>query len=90
MQSIQVDFDPATETVSSIEGAAAEPWEAVCERYDNDVHRIMDIVDETAYTALYACYDEDNRAVYFLVEEGEALTKLRRKTFLSKLGRPPA
>ena len=89
MQSIQVEFDPATQTVSSSEGAAPEPWESVCERFDNDVHRIMDVADNADYDALYACYDEDNQPVYFLVEEGEALTKLRRKTFLSKLGRPP-
>ena len=86
MKSLNVNFDEATQTIDFIETASSEPWDVVCERFDNDVQRIKNVADQNEYTALYACYDEDNRAVYYLVEEDEALMKLRRKTFLSKLG----
>jgi hypothetical protein len=46
----------------------------------------MDVADQAGYTALYACYDENNQPVYYLVEESAALTRLRRKIFLGKLG----
>ena len=36
----------------------------------------------------YACYDEDNQPVYYLVEEADLLAKLRQRTLLSKLGLP--
>jgi hypothetical protein len=88
MKSLQVNFDPATRTIDNIENAAPESWVAVCERFDNDVQRIEDAPDAPGYTALYACYDEANQPHYYLVEEDTALLKLRRKTFLSKLGRP--
>jgi len=88
MNSLQVNFDEASQAVNPIESASPEPWEAVCERFDNDVSRIMAVSDQGGYTALYACFDENNRPVYYLVEEGRALMRLRRKTFLSKLGQP--
>ncbi|MBC2712648.1 MAG: hypothetical protein HGJ94_17175 [Desulfosarcina sp.] len=88
MKSLHVNFNEATQAIDTIETASPEPWDAVCERFDNDVQRIMAVSDPKGYTALYACYDENNQPVYYLVEEGEALTKLRQKTFLSKLGQP--
>ncbi len=87
MQSLHVNYDDATGAISRIEGATAEPWDKVCEQFDNDVRRIADATDQAGYTALYACYDEDNNPVYYLVEEDETLAKLRCKTQLSKLGR---
>jgi hypothetical protein len=89
MNSLQVEFDEATETIDTIETQSPEPWDAVCERYDNDVQRIKDVSDHEGYSALYACYDENNQPVYYVVEEDEALMKLRQKTFLSKLGQTP-
>jgi hypothetical protein len=86
VKSVHVNFNEATQAIDPIENASPEPWDEVCERYDNDVRRIMDLPDPTAYTALYACYDEDNQPIYYMVEEGEALLKLRHKTFLDKLG----
>jgi hypothetical protein len=86
MKSLNVNFDEAAQTIDFIETASSESWDAVCERFENDVRRIKDVSDQDEYTALYACYDENNRPVYYLVEEDEALMKLRRKTFLSKLG----
>ena len=89
MQSIHVDYNETTEAVTRIETASPEPWEAVCQRFDNDVHRIMGVNDQAGYTALYVCYDENNLPVYYLVEENETLAKLRRRTHLSKLGHSP-
>jgi hypothetical protein len=86
MKSLHVNFKEADRTITPIENAETEPWDGVCEKFDNDVHRIMSVSDQDEFTALYACYDENNRPVYYLVEEDEALMKLRRKTFLSKLG----
>jgi hypothetical protein len=88
MQAIRVNFNPATQTIAPIQEATPEPWDTVCERFDNDVRRMMNVNDDQAYNALYACYDEDNQPVYYLVEEDAALVKLRQKTFLSKLGKP--
>ena len=88
MQCLQINFEPETGTVTPMADALPETWEAVCERYDNDVHRIMDYTDKEGYSAIYTCYDEDNQPAHYLVEEGEALNKLRHKTFLEKLGRP--
>jgi hypothetical protein len=88
MNSLHVKFNETSEAVDPIETAAPEPWEEVCERFDNDVRRIMPVSDQEGYNALYACYDENNQPVYYLVEESERLTRLRRRTFLSKLGQP--
>lgn len=88
MQSIRVNFKPATQTIDPVQEATPEPWDTVCERFDNDVQRMMSVSEHEAYNALYACYDEDNQPHYYLVEEDAVLMKLRQKTFLSKLGQP--
>jgi len=90
MQCLHVNFDPETRTVASATDAVPERWEDVCERFGNDVRRVMPYTEESGYSAVYACFDEDNQPVYFLVEEGEQLKKLRHRNFLSKLGRPPS
>ncbi|WP_419663272.1 hypothetical protein Dvar_36560 [Desulfosarcina variabilis str. Montpellier] len=90
MQSLHVNYDDASGTIERIENAKPEPWETVCERFDNDVRRMRDVSDQTGYTALYTCYDENNNPVHYLVQEDETLLKLRRRTHLSKLGQPPS
>ena len=87
MKSLHVNFNDATQAIDPIDKACPEPWEVVCERFDNDVRRIKAVSDPKGYSALYACYDEHNHPVYYLVEEGNELSKLRQKTFLDKLGR---
>lgn len=89
MKSLHVNFNEATQAIDTIETAVPETWEEVCERFDNDVRRVMAVSDPKGYTALYACYDENNQPVYYLVKEDRTLMKLRRKTFLGKLGRGP-
>ena len=86
MKSLRIDYNESDQTIETVEKAVAEPWDTVCQRYDNDVHRILDVSHRGPYTAVYACYDENNRPVYYLVEEDAALMRMRRKTFLDKLG----
>ena len=87
MKSLRVNFNETSQAVDPIDNASPEPWDVICERFDNDVRRIKTVTDPTGYNALYACYDENNQPVYYLVEEGDALAKLRHRTFLDKLGR---
>jgi len=87
MKSLRVNFDETDQSTTPIENATIEPWDDVCERFDNDVHRIMTVSDQEDFTAIYACYDDNNEPAYYLVEEDEDLAKLRRKIFLKKLGR---
>lgn len=87
MKALKADFDKDKVEVATVEGEKEEDWIDVCERFDNDVHRIRDYSDKPPYTALYCCYDEDNRPSYYLVEEDRQLDKMRHKVFLNKLGR---
>ena len=87
MESIRVDYDPQNDVISQRSGSAAEPWLAVCQRYDDDVHRIRGVNGRLPYTGLYACYDIDNRPSYYLVEEDASLRAVKKRVFFSKLGR---
>jgi hypothetical protein len=87
MKAQQVRYDQDADAIDSPEDQAPEDWVEVCDRYDNDVQRVRDVQDRPPFTALYACYDPDNRPVYFLVEEDRGLDRLRHKVFFSKLGR---
>ena len=87
MKALRVEYNSDPGTIDTLPDESPEPWDTVCDRYDNDVQRIKSVSDRDTYSALYACYDEDNQPTYYLVEEGAALTRMRRKTFLSKLGR---
>lgn len=87
MKSLHVNFNKATQAIDPIDNVSPETWDVVCERFDNDVRRIKSVSEPTGYSALYACYDENNQPVYYLVEEDDELMKLRQKTFLDKLGR---
>lgn len=86
MKSIQINYNDASQTIKVAETASPEFWDAVCKRFDNDVRRIKAVSDQQPYTAVYACYDENNQPVYYLVEESRSLKKMRQKIFLSKLG----
>ena len=86
MKAVRVDYDPAKGIVGDWEGAEAEDWVEVCQRYHDDVHRIQDIADHGAYTGLYACFDEADTRCYYLVEEDRRLDRIRRKHFLRNLG----
>lgn len=87
MRALRVDFNKDKDEISRIEDQKEEDWVMVCERFDNDVHRICDSVGQEGYTALYGCFDEDDNPSYYLVEEDHQLEKIRHKVFLNKLGR---
>jgi hypothetical protein len=87
MKSLHVNLDEATQTIEPIDNASQEAWDDICDRFNNDVRRIKTVSDPAGYNALYACYDENNQPVYYLVEENDMLTKLRQRNFLDKLGR---
>ena len=86
MKSIHVKYDSKNETIEPIENASPEVWEEVCDRFDNDVSRVREVTDQDGYNTLYVCYDENNQPEYYVVDVDETLNKLRRKTFLKKLG----
>ena len=87
MKALQVTFDRDKDDIAPVGDERAENWIDVCERFDDDVHRIRDVAEREPYTALYACYDEDNMPSYYLVEEDRQLDRIRRRVFLNKLGR---
>ena len=87
MRALRVEFNKDKEEISRIAEQKEEDWIEVCEHYDNDVHRICDAEDQDGYTALYGCYDEDNKPCYYLVEEDRQLDKIRHSVFFNKLGR---
>jgi hypothetical protein len=87
MRALQVHFDKDKDEITRIDDQEEEEWLKVCERFDNDVHRICDSEGQGGYTALYGCFDEDNIPSYYLVEEDRQLEKIRRKVFFNKLGR---
>lgn len=87
MKALQVTFSNKKDEIEALQEKTEENWIDVCERYDDDVHRIRDVASHEPYTALYACYDEDNLPSYYLVEEDRQLDRIRHKVFLNKLGR---
>ncbi|GAB6097988.1 hypothetical protein JCM14469_42420 [Desulfatiferula olefinivorans] len=86
MQSVMVDYDDAKGDITTRETAREEPWEAVCRRFNDDVHRLRDVTDMGKFTGLYRCYDDDNRQWYYMVEEDDTLYRLRHRHFLKKIG----
>ena len=87
MKAKQVQYEPESDVVTTDDASIEEDWAAVCERFDNDVQRIRDVSDRSPYTALYVCFDDDNRPVHFLVQEDRQLNRMRHKVFYSKLGK---
>ncbi|MDY0375035.1 MAG: hypothetical protein RBQ72_04815 [Desulfobacterium sp.] len=87
MKSIRADYDKETQQTTVKEGAKPEDWVKVCTRYNDDVHRILDVESIEGFTALYRCFDDDNREAFYLVNEDESLFRLRRKHFLRNIGK---
>ena len=89
MKSIRVDYDEGTGKIEIAEGAAEQGWAEVCETFNDDVHRVKAVEDQDGYTALYECYDDDNRKSHFLVEEDRSLYKRRHYHMRRNLGLDP-
>ena len=86
MKSILAEYEKSSHAVSIKPDAQPEDWPAVCRRFNDDVERIRDVEDMEGYTGLYACYDDSNTAVYYLVHEDKALYRMKRRTFLDNVG----
>jgi hypothetical protein len=86
MQSINVNYNVDTDTISPIETAKGEEWIDICDRFDNDVQRVKPIEHPDGYTALYLCFDTENEPFYYLVQEDARLKRLRHRVFFNKLG----
>ncbi|MFH1985112.1 MAG: hypothetical protein ABIL58_25015 [Pseudomonadota bacterium] len=87
MDAIPVSYDSETDTVTVDTSAAQQDWQEVCDTFFGDVHRLRDAQEHPGTTGLYVCYDDDNRPHHFLVAEGDDLQRLKRRTFLKKLGK---
>lgn len=86
MKTIEIEYDEASAKVEPKEGAVEKDWVRLCQDFNDDVHRIADVTDQGDYTAVYACFDEDDRKFYYMVEEKKDLYRIKRSTFLGKLG----
>lgn len=87
MDAIRVAYDEKNNSVEILQGAVVEDWVAVCARFNDDVHRLRDVDDIGEYTALYECFDARDQRMHYVVREDAALFKLRRKNFLSNIGK---
>ncbi|MFO7885832.1 MAG: hypothetical protein R6U68_13530 [Desulfobacteraceae bacterium] len=87
MKSIQAQFDKSSNSIQIKKDAQQEDWIDVCEKFNNDVERICYVDDQEDYTALYQCFDENNREYFYLVKEEKELYALRRRHFLNKIGK---
>ncbi|WP_022666138.1 hypothetical protein [Desulfospira joergensenii] len=90
MKAIQAEYDKASRKASIKKDARPEDWPAVCQKFNDDVERICDVGDMEGYTGLYACYDDANKAFFYLVREDKALYRMKRKHFLDNIGVDPA
>lgn len=86
MESVRVEYAVDKDEVKRIEGEKPEPWVDICERFNDDVHRIRDISDMAPFTGLFECIDDENNSFYYIVEEDKALYKYKRRNVYKKLG----
>ncbi|MBI9089475.1 MAG: hypothetical protein JEZ12_09665 [Desulfobacterium sp.] len=87
MESILAEYHQETNEITIQEGAKQENWVEVCARFNDDVQRICDVTTLENFTGLYQCFDDDNKGVFYLVNEDKRLFKIRRKHFLSNIGK---
>lgn len=87
MDAILVEYDVRKDTLDVAKEGMVEEWVEVCRRFNDDVHRVRDVDDVEPYTGLYECFDEKDKKHYYLVKEDASLYKIRRKNFLSKIGK---
>ena len=86
MKAIEIEYDEDSGRIEAKEGAVEKDWVRLCRDFNDDVHRIGDVSDQGEYTAVYACFDENECKFYYLVEERKDLYRIKRSTFLGKLG----
>ncbi|MEA1966918.1 MAG: hypothetical protein U9N77_01670 [Thermodesulfobacteriota bacterium] len=86
MKSIEAEIVKDSTTIKIKKDAKEEDWIAVCTKFNNDVERVRDVKDQKDFTALYECFDDDNKNFFYLVKEDKKLYSLRRKHFLNNIG----
>lgn len=85
MQAVQAEYTQDPFEIKIKDKAKAEDWPDVCRRFNDDVERVCD-ADIIGYTGLYQCFDDYNKKTYYLVNEDNALFKMRRRHFLDNIG----
>ncbi len=85
MKSIKALYNSKKNLYAIKENSSEENWIDVCEKFNNDVHRISDS-DKENYSGIYECFDDDNNSFFYFVEESSSLKKLKRKTFFDNIG----
>ncbi|MBT3176817.1 MAG: hypothetical protein HOG03_19785 [Desulfobacula sp.] len=86
MKSIQAEFEKLSKKITIKKGAKEEDWVSVCEKFNDDVSRICDVVDQQDYTGLFECCDDDNKRFFYLVKEDKNLYRVKHRHFLDNLG----
>ncbi len=86
MKSLKVEYTKESDTIQIEEKVSAEEWPDVCEKFNDDVHRVRNVNDQDDFTALYECFDDDDNSIFYLVQEDSNLEILKRKHFRDKLG----
>ena len=86
MKSIQAEFQKDPRAIKIRPDAEQEDWTQVCRRFNDDVERVCDVSNLEDYTGLYQCFDEQNKGVFYLVEEDKALFRMKRRHFLDNIG----
>jgi len=87
MKAIPAEYSGTPESIEIKDKAKEEKWMEVCQKFNNDVHRICDVENKKEYTALYQCFDDQDKGFYYLVNEDKSLYSLKRKHFLRNIGK---
>ncbi|MBT6339304.1 MAG: hypothetical protein HOJ48_08435 [Desulfobacula sp.] len=86
MRSIQVEFEETSKKITVKKGAKQEDWVSVCRKFNDDVSRVCDVMDQKDYTGLFECCDDDNNRFFYLVKEDKNLYRMKHKRFFNNLG----
>ena len=86
MESIQAEFEEISKKISIKKEAVPEDWADVCKKFNDDVSRVCDAMDQGDYTGLFECFDDDNKRFYYLVKENKDLYRVKHKHFLDNIG----
>ncbi|MCD4676969.1 MAG: hypothetical protein K8S18_13380 [Desulfobacula sp.] len=86
MESIQAQFEESSKKITIKKNAEKEDWAAVCRRFNDDVSRICDVMDQEDYTGLFECFDDDNKRFFYLAKEDRKLYRIKHKHFFNNIG----
>ncbi len=86
MKAIKVNYKTDKDIIEAGKGEIVEDWLDICDKFNNDVHKVRDVTDHEEYTSLYECFDDDSVSFFYLVREDEELYKVRKKHRFRSLG----